>query len=286
MIAFGQADPHFAGSPYEFWVAGSVPVDTSIGQVQAVGFLEHDVRYLLKHNLKRPGIQSCNSKRFAFFCLGVTSSSYCECIVPLSIDPRTGVLRVTEDLSGSPGVTYSLNVTASDGHRESITTAVTVHVSTTQARSAGPAQARLEPDPAVPPAGPSVLKFEVMENAPASPIGTLVYPVKTKKAGQDGVQAVDATRSFRFAPADHNAAVWDLFRVLGNGTVFTRKPLDREQTGSSLTLAVTVRENDKAVAALDVVVTVLDANDNPPTFGRTHYVGRVAENATAGIHLQ
>lgn len=50
--------PHFANTPYEFWVGAEAPVDTSVGQVKIEGILEHDdVRYTMKHKFRNAGMK-------------------------------------------------------------------------------------------------------------------------------------------------------------------------------------------------------------------------------------
>ncbi len=65
--------PKFVNIPYEFWIGSSAPVDTSVGQVRAEGFLEQeDIRYTMKNQIRRPGrveFSVSNKICFVFFFL-------------------------------------------------------------------------------------------------------------------------------------------------------------------------------------------------------------------------
>ena len=45
----------FTNTPYEFWVSDAAPLDSDIGQVEATGFGDLNIRYFIQHNLNKPG---------------------------------------------------------------------------------------------------------------------------------------------------------------------------------------------------------------------------------------
>lgn len=170
----------------------------------------------------------------------------------------SGLLRVTDGLAASTESAYHMNVTASDGVSE-VTAPITVHVvrdSTGRSVSSGRSnKAAL------------VLHFNATENLVNAVIGRVTYP-------GDGP-------GYQFLPLDPLAEGWLSLRLELNGTLRTRKALDREQS-SNLTELVTVLDKDRAVDTVQIVVTVLDVNDNGPIFSQSRYLGRVKENALAG----
>ena len=227
------------------------------------GFLEQeDVRYTLKHpQTRRPGknyrlndLFSLRSRRFSIFCSSV---------VPFSVDFRTGVIRVTDELKAPS--TFAFNVTASNGIQDPVVTTLTIRVVDEATGRSATSTALGEQD---------FYHFSVMENVPATPIGQLSY----SKSGAGNVE---------FLPLDQKAAAgWEHFKLARNGTLYTRRSLDRELMASNLTLFVTVREREHDRDTLRVSVTIVDVNDNPPVFGQQRYVGRVAENVPAGTKVR
>lgn len=258
--------PKFTNLNYEFWVGASAPVDTSVGQVKTDGFLDHeDVRYALKHRLRKPG------KKISLFYIFFTDGRFNKklthtwLIVPFNVDPRTGIIRVTDDLK--PSTSFTLNVTATDGQQDPVVATLRIRVVNEAAgRSVSFSASN----------GPTVQVLTVAENVPASSIGQILYP----SIGNQSVRIVE------FLPLDSRASGWEYLRLARNGTLYTRSPLDRESMASNLTLFVTVLENEENIDTLQVIVTIADVNDNAPMFGHQRYVGKVAENVAAGTKVR
>lgn len=185
--------------------------------------------------------------------------------MPFNVDPRTGIIRVTDDLK--PSSSFTLNVTATDGQQGPVTATLRIRV-------VNEATSRSVPFPA---SNVQVVQvLTVAENIPATSIGQVLY---TSIVNQ-------SVRMIEFLPLDPRASGWEYFRLARNGTFYTRGPLDRESMAPNLTLSVTVMENEENIDTLQVTVTIADVNDNAPVFGQQRYVGRVAENVAAGTKVR
>lgn len=84
---------------------------------------------------------------------------------------------------------------------------------------------------------------------------------------------------------DENAG--ELFGILPNsGWLYLRAPLDRESRDR---YDITVEASDNGTPACSatahIIVSVLDANDNDPAFGRDAYQFAVEENLRRGAHV-
>lgn len=196
-------------------------------------------------------------------------------LVPLNLDARTGILRVTDEVTAFAGATYFLNVTASDGRSEQVATSIVVHVvqdpigrssNVTRSNATRPNATRSNAGRSND--GPLIYHFNVTENIADTVFGRIAYPG-------------DGSDSYEYFPSDPISDNWLLLTIERNGTLLTRKGLDREQL-SNLTELVTVRDKDLVVDTVQLIVTVLDANDNAPVFTQSRYMGRVKENAPAG----
>lgn len=248
VVASSMMVPHFANTPYEFWVGAEAPVDTSVGQVKIEGILEHDdVRYTMKHKLRNAGMK-----------------------VPFNVDAKSGIIRVTDDLKAP--TTFTLNVTANNNNRDPVTTTLTIHV-VDQSISGSHTSKKLHEQ--------GFYHFSVVENAPAGPFGEIIYQPTNADESETGTE-----ETFQFVPLDQKAVGWGYFRLSRNGTLYTRRSLDRELMTSNLTLFVTVLENEQNRDTLQVTVTIVDVNDNPPVFNKQRYLGRVAENSAAGTRVR
>ena len=122
--------------------------------------------------------------------------------------------------------------------------------------------------------------FAVTENSPAGYIGQIIYNPLIKGNSNDPARRIE------FLPLDRKMAALDYLIVSRNGSLYTRRPIDRELIHNNLTLFVTVLENGNNRDTLQVSVTILDVNDNAPVFSRQRYFGRVTENVSAGTQVQ
>ncbi|XP_066578351.1 cadherin-10 [Amia ocellicauda] len=72
----------------------------------------------------------------------------------------------------------------------------------------------------------------------------------------------------------------------GNGTIFTQKHLDREESAwHNISVIATELNNPRLTSHVPIFIRVLDINDNAPTFA-TFYETFVCENAKAGQRIQ
>ncbi|KAJ8393718.1 hypothetical protein AAFF_G00057710 [Aldrovandia affinis] len=120
------------------------------------------------------------------------------------------------------------------------------------------------------------------------------YVMEVKEDASSGaaigsVSAVDpdASHSLVRYSIDRRTDMDRLFNVHpGNGTVFTLKPLDREETAwHNISVTVTEFNNPRQMSRVHVFIRVLDVNDNAPTFA-TAYDTFVCENAKPAQRIQ
>ncbi|KAG7488252.1 hypothetical protein MATL_G00033670 [Megalops atlanticus] len=97
----------------------------------------------------------------------------------------------------------------------------------------------------------------------------------------------DASRSPIRYSIDRRTDMDRLFNIHpGNGSIFTLKPLDREESAwHNLSIIATEFNNPIQMSRVPVYIRVLDVNDNAPTFA-TFYETFVCENAKAGQRIQ
>ncbi len=182
-----------------------------------------------------------------------------------SINASSGVIRLVVSLDFETRVMYILNISASDGQRESQAT-LTVKV--------------LDENEHTPVFnGPNA--FAIEEERPA---GAMVGRVMATDADRD------AQVSFSFVQQDRATGLFNLDPA--NGQITTAVVLDREQleqifppTGSSsVSLQVSARD-DGSPSRRDVrsyTITLLDINDNTPLFRDSSYSNSLRENLPAG----
>lgn len=175
------------------------------------------------------------------------------------------MIRVTDDLKKTSPLTYSLNVTASDGKRETVA-GVTVHVLADDLLKGRSVTSSTDRQPSIP-----RFLFNVTENSPAVTIGHIDYPDR---------------KFLEFIQLEPNAFGWQWLKLARNGSLYCRRPLDFEETGANLTVFVAVRDQGRTIDTIQLVVRVLDVNDNPPVFQHERYVGRISENAAAGTAVR
>ncbi len=166
--------------------------------------------------------------------------------------------------------TYRLNVTASDGKQEALA-GLTVHVledvvnKGRSLSSSSSTRRTTTSEPSVP-----RFLFNVTENSPVGSLGQINYPDR---------------KFLEFTPLEPTAHVWQWLKLARNGSLYSRKPLDFELTGTNLSAFVTVRDQGRTIDTVQLIVTVQDVNDNAPNFQHTRFVGRINENATAGTSV-
>ncbi|KAI1888846.1 hypothetical protein AGOR_G00172980 [Albula goreensis] len=97
----------------------------------------------------------------------------------------------------------------------------------------------------------------------------------------------DTSRSLIRYSIDRRTDMDRLFNVNpGNGTIFTLKPLDREEAAwHNLSVIATEFTNPRQTSSVRVYIKVLDVNDNAPTFA-TVYETFVCENAKPAQRIQ
>ncbi|XP_035703696.1 cadherin-89D isoform X2 [Folsomia candida] len=240
--------PEFIGSPYEFWVGSHVGVGTSVGHVKVNHLDPKYTVYDLLH-------------------------SYYEG-VPFAIEERTGIIAVVDDLSKYTRTTYEFEAYVTDS-RHTLTTNLTIHiVDPHEAASAseGGGESGLSRN------GNSrraPIELKVKENVG----GAIVANLKTLLS--DTLRDV---RGMEFILANYDAR--DKFAISSDGTIYTLKPLDREEKSKHL---LTVISQSRGViqgqGVYEIVVNLEDENDNSPKFDRQVYEGFVRENSLPGTPL-
>ncbi|XP_064190212.1 cadherin-10-like [Anguilla rostrata] len=118
--------------------------------------------------------------------------------------------------------------------------------------------------------------MEVKEDADA---GTTVGSVSASDP--------DTSRSLIRYSIDRRTDMDRLFNIHpGNGTIFTLRPLDREETAwHNISVTATEFSNPRQLSRVRVFIRVLDVNDNAPTFA-TVYETFVCENAKPAQRIQ
>ena len=174
--------------------------------------------------------------------------------VPFEIEPSTGIIRVAWCLCESKTSVYFLTVVAVHGSRN-VSTSVTIHLIDLKA-------ARKTRQHFV------NYQFSVAENEANVFVGRLVYPPRARTS----------RRGIEFILRENDPSQ-DQWSVLSNGSIFTKKTLDRESV-TNVTLSVVVREhsNRRIVDEVQVFIDVIDVNDNPPIFTKRVYVAHVSTN--------
>ncbi|CAB3364238.1 Hypothetical predicted protein [Cloeon dipterum] len=178
--------------------------------------------------------------------------------VPFAIEERSGVITVVRELSHFTRTHYEFETVVTDG-QFTLVTNVTIHV--------------------VDPEDPSILTTTF--TPPRSQLlETLEFKVRENHAGVlvGKLPDVNSKRDTRFLLVNKDLA--DLFTVSNDGSVYTKKDLDREERASyHLTIISEGRGGSKGDGIFQVLVTVEDENDNPPRFSHKTYTGHISEDA-------
>ncbi|XP_059478119.1 cadherin-89D [Neocloeon triangulifer] len=182
--------------------------------------------------------------------------------VPFAIEERSGVITVVRDLSHFTRTHYDFETVVTDG-QYTLVTNVTIHVVDPEdpvvlATTFAPPRSHLL----------ETFEFKVRENHAGVLVGKLPVP--------------QSKRDAQFLLVNKDLA--DLFAVSSDGSLYTKKGLDREERSSyHLTIISESRGGGNAKGGdggiFQVVVVVEDENDNPPRFSHRKYSGRVSEDA-------
>nr|XP_006634605.1 PREDICTED: cadherin-10-like [Lepisosteus oculatus] len=105
--------------------------------------------------------------------------------------------------------------------------------------------------------------------------------------GSVSAEDPDITSSAIRYSIDRHTDLERLFNIHpGNGSIFTLRPLDREEFAwHNISVIATEFSNPKQVSRVPVFIRVLDINDNAPTLA-TYYETFVCENAKANQRIQ
>jgi Cadherin domain len=185
--------------------------------------------------------------------------------VPFAIEERSGVITVVRELSHFSRANYEFETVVTDGHFTLVTN-VTIHV--------------VDPeDPTVmtttlPPQRSQLLEtfeFKVRENHASMLVGKLPLP--------------QHQRDTQFLLVNKDLS--DLFAVSPDGSLYTKKGLDREERSSyHLTIIAENRGIVKGEGIYQVLVSVEDENDNAPRFTQKRYVGHISEDAVPNTQVK
>uniref|UniRef100_A0A3P9L436 FAT atypical cadherin 3a n=1 Tax=Oryzias latipes TaxID=8090 RepID=A0A3P9L436_ORYLA len=174
------------------------------------------------------------------------------------LEKSTGILALSSHRKQKMDPTYSLNVSVSDGV---FTSTAQVHIKVLGANLHSPVFER------------SVYEAELRENAA---VGTTVIQVKATDKDQEPFGHI--TYSF----ANDVGSVQ--FSVDSNGYICTVEKLDREDPANrDILLIVAAQDLGGRVSYCTVQITLLDDNDNSPSFVATEYQASLKHDVTKGF---
>jgi hypothetical protein len=186
--------------------------------------------------------------------------------VPFAIEERSGVITVVRELSHFTRTNYEFETVVTDGHFTLVTN-VTIHV-------VDPEDPTILTTTLAPTRGQQLLEtfeFKVRENHSGVLIGKLPLPQNK--------------RDTQFLLVNKDLA--DLFAISPDGSLYTKKGLDREDRSSyHLTIISENRGIVKGEGIYQVLVSVEDENDNPPRFAQKKYIGHISEDATPNTQVR
>ncbi|XP_019902522.2 protocadherin-15b isoform X2 [Esox lucius] len=171
------------------------------------------------------------------------------------LSQTSGLLLLGKPLDRESEDSYTLVVTASDGHPDGTSTA-TVNIVVTDVNDNDPVFDL-----------PLLRNLTVIEEEANSFVGQV--KATDPDAGVNG--------QVRYQLLKHA----NLFRINSNGTIFTAVPLDRE-VGDQYDLIVEAEDRaveDPRRTTLSLSVTVLDQDDNSPVFSQPSYTVNLPENS-------
>ncbi|XP_077197129.1 protocadherin-16 isoform X2 [Paroedura picta] len=187
----------------------------------------------------------------------------------LAIDPQNGTLFTRQPLVLEPGrSTLDVRVEARDGGSPSLSSWTTVQIQVLDVNDHGPQFSKPHYNTSVPEdqrPGTTVLTLHATDGDITRDNAALDYTIVSGNSGH----------AFQLEAQPGGASALVLV-----------EPLDFEAVAVyNLTVAVADRGVPQQSAAVPVVLTVLDANDNPPVFGRPVYRMAVSESAIPGTEL-
>ncbi|XP_060119777.1 protocadherin-16 [Heteronotia binoei] len=187
----------------------------------------------------------------------------------VAIDPHNGTLFTTQHLVLEPGHSMlDIRVEAHDGGSPKLSAWTTVQVQVLDVNDHGPQFLEPHYNASVPEdqrPGTTVLTLHATDGDVARDNTALDYTIVSGNSGH----------AFQLEGQGDGASALVLV-----------EPLDFEAVAVyNLTVAVTDRGVPQHRAVVPVVLTVLDANDNPPVFGRPAYHMAVSESAFPGTEL-
>ncbi|KRT84259.1 Cadherin, partial [Oryctes borbonicus] len=183
--------------------------------------------------------------------------------VPFAVEEKSGTITVVDDLSKYDRILYDFEAIVTDDDIISSVTNVTIHV-------VGFDDSIFINNPDA-----SLTEFHVQENQNSTIIGNLM---------PENVTIKDLT--FLIANEDD---VTDCIAINSNGTLYTLKPLDREERAAyRLTIIAEYSRGgmNSKTGVYQVSVYVDDENDNAPVFERDLYEGRIKENSVSGTEVE
>ncbi len=138
-------------------------------------------------------------------------------LVPFAIEERTGIIAVVDDLSKYTRITYEFEAYVTDS-RHTLTTNVTIHIvdpHETVSASEGSDKSKSTPTG---PTRRAPIELHVKENVGGAIVANL------KSLLKDSLRDV---KGMEFILANYDAR--DKFAISSDGTIYTLKPLDREE---------------------------------------------------------
>ncbi|KAM9318351.1 protocadherin Fat 3a isoform 2-T2 [Pholidichthys leucotaenia] len=173
------------------------------------------------------------------------------------IDKKTGVISLSSHRKQRMELAYSLNVSVSDGV---FTSTAQVHITVLGANLHSPVF------------GQNLYEAELRENAA---VGTKVIQVKAT----DADPGIFGHITYFFV----NDVGKDQFNIDATGQISTVEKLDREDpVNKDIVLSVAAQDSGGHVTYCTVQVTLLDDNDNAPSFRATEYRASVKSDVAKG----
>ncbi|KAK9754964.1 Cadherin domain [Popillia japonica] len=183
--------------------------------------------------------------------------------VPFAVEEKSGTITVVDDLSKYDRILYDFEAVVTDENTIALVTNATIHV------------VDFDDNIFINNPDASLTEFHVKENQNSTIIGTLMPENVTIK-------------DLSFVIANEND-VTDCIAISSAGTLYTLKPLDREDRAVyRLTIIAEYSRggvNSKS-GVYQASIYVDDENDNAPQFERELYEGRIKENSIAGTEVE
>ncbi|XP_022919668.1 cadherin-89D isoform X2 [Onthophagus taurus] len=183
--------------------------------------------------------------------------------VPFAIEERSGTIAVVKEILNFDRILYEFEaIVLDENNNHTSTTDVTIHV------------VDFDDDIFLKTTASTPIEFHIKENQPKKIIGTILKNSTLK----DLKFTIANQRDFK-----------DKISIASNGTLFSLKPLDREETSVyRLTIIgeYTKKGNSIKTGVFQVNIFIDDLNDNPPKFERDFYEGRIKENSISGTEVE